>query len=138
MADRFFEPEDVEALIPTLTGIMDEIMPAHAEALAIRERVAEEQRRIAMSGGAFVDRDRLGADMKNLERLTAEVRAGVDRIVALGATVKDLSMGLVDFPHELGGRVVNLCWRYGEREVRYWHGLDEGFAARKPLERGQR
>lgn len=138
MADRFFEPEDVEKLIPTLIGIMDEIMPAHAEGTAIRERVAEEQRRIAMSGGAFVDRARLGADRQELERLTAEVRAGIDRIVALGGTVKDLAMGLVDFPHELGGQVVNLCWRYGEREIRYWHGLDEGFAARKPLGRGER
>ena len=138
MADRRFEPEDVEKLIPTLTGIMDEIMPAHAEALAIRERVAEEQRRIAMSGGAFVDRDRLGADTQKLERLTAEVRAGIDRIGALGGVVKDLAMGLVDFPYELEGQVVNLCWRYGEREIGYWHGLDEGFAARKPLERGRR
>jgi hypothetical protein len=138
VAERFFEPDEVEALIPTLTEIMDALMRAHGEGTEIRERVKEEQRRIAMSGGAFVDRHRLHADAQALERLTAEVRAGVDRIVALGGVVKDLGMGLVDFPHELRGREVNLCWKYGEHEIRYWHGLDEGFAARKPLEGSQR
>jgi hypothetical protein len=54
-------------------------------------------------------------------------------ITALGGVPKDLETGLVDFPHRRQGQVVNLCWKHGEKEIRYWHGLDEGFAGRKPL-----
>jgi len=46
---------------------------------------------------------------------------------------KDLALGLVDFPCLLDNEEVDLCWRHGESEVRFWHGLDEGYAGRKPL-----
>jgi hypothetical protein len=48
--------------------------------------------------------------------------------------VKDLDEGLIDFPAKHpGGDTVLLCWRLGETDVAYWHGLEEGFAGRKPL-----
>jgi hypothetical protein len=47
--------------------------------------------------------------------------------------VKDVQLGLLDFPSEREGRVVFLCWRYGEPEVAHWHEVDTGYAARKPL-----
>ena len=53
-------------------------------------------------------------------------------ILSLGGVPKDLDLGLVDFPARLGQREVNLCWKYGEREIKFWHGLDEGYAGRKP------
>jgi len=65
--------------------------------------------------------------------LTARVRAGLDEIQGLGGVIKDIGLGLVDFPHQRDGEIVNLCWKLGEREIRFWHGLDEGYAARKPL-----
>ena len=61
------------------------------------------------------------------------MRALVEEIEALGAEVKDLELGLVDFPAEREGETVLLCWRVGEDEIGYWHGLDEGFAGRRPL-----
>ena len=51
----------------------------------------------------------------------------------LGIALKDRRLGLVDFPSELGGRQVWLCWRLGEPEVQFWHDLDAGFAGRQPL-----
>ena len=52
----------------------------------------------------------------------------------MGGVVKDLETGLVDFPGRgPAGPVVNLCWKLGEAAVRFWHGMDEGFAQRKPL-----
>jgi hypothetical protein len=61
------------------------------------------------------------------------MRTELTEIQALGGVIKDLALGLVDFPHLREGRTVNLCWRYGEQRVTHWHGLDEGYAARKPL-----
>jgi hypothetical protein len=133
VAERHFTPLEVEKLIPALTRIMGEVMTAAQEANAARERREAEQQRIAVSGGGVIDRAAWRADTELAERLTRQVREGVDRIVSLGGAPKDLGLGLVDFPHLRDGQEVNLCWKYGETTIRHWHGLDEGYAARKPL-----
>ena len=133
MAERYFTVADVEALIPDLSRVMKYVMSAHAEVSATQERMQAEQQRIAMAGGGVLDRRAWRADKDKIERLTGEIRRGLAEIVELGGAPKDLGLGLVDFPHLRDGREVNLCWRYGEREIRHWHGLDEGYAGRKPL-----
>jgi hypothetical protein len=133
VAERYFTVADVEALIPDLSRIMKPVMSAHAEVSAMQERMQAEQQRIAMAGGGVLDRRAWRADKDKIERLTGEIRRGLAEIVELGGAPKDLGLGLVDFPHLRDGREVNLCWRYGEREIRHWHGLDEGYAGRKPL-----
>jgi hypothetical protein len=133
VAERYFTVADVEALIPELARIMEPVMSAHAEVSATQERMQAEQQRIAMAGGGVLDRRAWRADKDKVERLTGEIRRGLGEIVELGGAPKDLGLGLVDFLHLRDGREVNLCWRYGEREIRHWHGLDEGYAGRKPL-----
>lgn len=133
MADRYFSPAEVEKLIPVLTRIMNDVMAAAREAGAVRERREAERQRIALAGGGVLDRGAWVADTELAEQFTRRVREGLDRIVELGGAPKDLALGLVDFPHLRDGHEVNLCWKYGETEIRHWHGLDEGYAARKPL-----
>jgi hypothetical protein len=133
VAERYFTVADVEALIPELARIMERVMSAHAEVSATQERMQAEQQRIAMAGGGVLDRRAWRADKAKVERLTGEIRRGLGEIVELGGAPKDLGLGLVDFLHLREGREVNLCWKYGEREIRHWHGLDEGYAGRKPL-----
>ena len=133
MAERYFTVADVEALIPDLSRVMKHVMSAHAEVSATQERMRAEQQRIALAGGGVLDRRAWRADKDKIERLTGEIRRGLGEIVELGGAPKDLGLGLVDFLHLRDGREVNLCWRYGEREIRHWHGLDEGYAGRKPL-----
>jgi hypothetical protein len=133
VADRYFSPAEVEALIPALTEIMARLMAAHRETGESRERLQEEQRRIAMSGGGMLDAGAWRADKDRLERLGAEIEKDLREIAGLGGTTKDLGMGLVDFPHLRDGHEVNLCWRHGERRIGFWHALDEGYTRRKPL-----
>jgi hypothetical protein len=133
VAERYFSVADVEALIPELTRVMKQVMSANVEANEARERLQAEQRRIDLAGGGFLDRKAWRADKDRIERLTAEMQRGLGAIAELGGVPKDLSLGLVDFLHLRNGREVNLCWKYGEREIRHWHGLDEGYAGRKPL-----
>ena len=59
--------------------------------------------------------------------------ACAEQISDAGAQIKSLEEGLLDFPSSRDGEDVLLCWKLGEEEISYWHGLDEGFAARKPL-----
>jgi hypothetical protein len=135
MAERYFEPADVDTLIPTLARVMAGVMRANEEAGAIAGRLEAERERIGLAGGGMIDRGAWKADMAQVTRLTEIVKAGLAEITGMGGTIKDLALGLVDFPHRREGRVVNLCWKYGETAVTHWHGLDEGFANRKPLDR---
>jgi hypothetical protein len=65
--------------------------------------------------------------------LEAQLRQRMERVTDLGCEVKDPDVGLVDFYADRGGRVVFLCWRKGEDDIRYWHTLEDGFAGRRPI-----
>jgi hypothetical protein len=131
--DRYFTPAEVEALIPALTEIMSDVRAAQAEATAVRERLRAEQERMTMRGGSMIDHGVWRRGREDLERVGRRIQARLDDIARLGGVPKDLGLGLVDFPHLRNGEVVNLCWKHGEKSIDYWHGLDEGFAGRKPL-----
>ena len=133
MPERYFEPADVERLIPRLTTIMERVRSAHAAGAEARDALATEERRITLAGGGVVDQGAWKARAEVLERSTRQVQEGLEEIQGLGGVTKDLGLGLVDFKHLRSGREVNLCWRFGEQRITHWHGLDEGFAGRKPL-----
>ncbi len=130
---RYFTVGEAEALIPRLTEIMGDLMDAHSEAEEVRGALQGEQRRIMISGGGLLDTQMWRERAGRLDQLTHRVQERVAAIVSLGGVPKDLGMGLVDFPFLLSGEEINLCWRFGEKKIRFWHGLDEGFAARKPI-----
>jgi hypothetical protein len=133
VADRYFEPHEVDTLIPRLARAMERVMKAHEEGTGITERLAGERERIGQAGGGVIDRVAWQRDTARVNACTEIVKTGLAEISAMGGVIKDLALGLVDFPHLRDGRVVNLCWRLGETAIGHWHGLDEGFANRKPL-----
>jgi hypothetical protein len=73
---------------------------------------------------------------RKAERIKAEQRAkdALAEIDSIGVQVKDLDIGLLDFPCEVEGRTILLCWKLGEKSITHWHGTDEGFAGRKPVD----
>lgn len=83
--------------------------------------------------GAGVDPQELAALDEEIAGELAGVARTVNEIHALGAEVKDPDTGLVDFPTTVGGEPAYLCWRLGEDEIAFWHGVDEGFTGRKAL-----
>jgi hypothetical protein len=131
--ERYFTPQDVERLIPRLAAVMERVRAAHLAGAEAREAQDAEQRRITLAGGGVVDQAAWRARQETIERCTARVQAGLEEIQGLGGVTKDLGLGLVDFPHLRDGREVNLCWKLGEQRITHWHGLDEGYARRKPL-----
>ncbi|HET7343240.1 MAG TPA: DUF2203 domain-containing protein [Methylomirabilota bacterium] len=133
MSERYFTPQDVERLIPRLAAVMERVRAAHLAGVEAREAQDAEQRRIALAGGGVVDQAAWRARQETIERCTARVQAGLEEVHGLGGVTKDLGLGLVDFPHLRDGREVNLCWKLGEQHITHWHGLDEGYARRKPL-----
>jgi hypothetical protein len=63
-----------------------------------------------------------------------EINALIERVKAMGAEVKDLDLGLIDFRAQKDGRVVYLCWKLGEERVEWWHELNTGYASRERLD----
>ncbi len=121
------------------SALLVEVKPL-AEALVGHKRRLDEAEaarrellgRIAGNGGDITPGDVAEISSRVEEEATAIARA-LDEIQSRGVQVKDLDLGLLDFPSLREGEVVLLCWRVGEDEIGYWHGMDEGYAGRKPL-----
>jgi hypothetical protein len=135
---QYFTVRAVEALIPRLESLMTRIMDAHAEAGRLRAALESAQKEVVLAGGMRLRPEWWRARRAGIEKSTREVRARLGDILATGGVPKDLELGLVDFLGLVGGREVNLCWRYGEKHIRFWHGTDEGFAGRKPIPESER
>lgn len=77
--------------------------------------------------------DELLAARREFDRHVRDAQEAGERLQEMGCVLRDLDLGLVDFPALAGTTEVFLCWRLGEDAIRYWHGLTEGYAGRKPL-----
>ena len=88
---------------------------------------------VAGHGGAAAQIRALREAEQQVAEPAHEVAEIIAELDALGVQVKDIEVGLVDFPADRGGETVLLCWKVGEEAVGYWHGLEEGYAGRKPL-----
>ncbi len=130
---RYFTPAEVDAIVPRLAELAETMIDRHRQASELARQLRAEHERVQAVGGAVVDQRDWKARAERLDGLTIEVRAAVEAIAELGGAVKDLEMGLVDFPGLVDDNPVNLCWKHGEDAVRFWHGLDEGYGKRKPL-----
>lgn len=132
MPPRFFSLEEANSLLPTLEPLVRRLVDQRQELRAHQQVLAEFRSRASRDGGVLPGSGFAHAKSESA-RLIAELHEGVREIESRGGVVKDLDQGLVDFPARRGGEQVYLCWRLGEQEIRYWHGLQEGFAGRKPL-----
>ena len=132
MEQRYFTAQQANETLREVRPLTEQLV-AHRRALVeLQERQSTLTTRIAGNGGN-VEPHELEDVQEQLDEEVAGIAGCVARIHELGALVKDLDAGLVDFPATRDGEDVLLCWRFGENEVAFWHGVDEGFSARKPL-----
>ena len=134
MSDRTFTLDEAQSLLPVLESLLRTAMNAKN---LIEKDDAEQQalhHRIFLNGGMFLDIVPLAR--RKAERARAEQRAkdAVAEIDSIGVQVKDLDIGLLDFPCVVEGQIVLLCWKLGEKSITHWHGTQEGFAGRKPID----
>jgi hypothetical protein len=133
---RIFTVAEANAQVPTLAELFTRVFTLRSQLRALYQKL--EARRFAPIGEEFepaipgapadVVRDR------TLFKGMAEVlRADVNSVLALGCVIKDIDVGLVDWYARSGREEVLLCWRFGEKEVGFFHGLEAGFAGRRPV-----
>jgi hypothetical protein len=127
----FFSPEKANALIPVLAPLVEEMWGRRRElAIKLLEQDPALRRAAGRVGASTPERR---GESRRCTELKAEVVRIINRIEAYGCVMKDLDLGLLDFPALRAGRPVFLCWKVGEASVTHWHGTDESFASRKTL-----
>lgn len=134
MSDRTFTLDEAQSLLPVLESLLRSAIAAKK---VMEEFEAEQQalhQRIFLNGGTYLDVVPLAR--RKAERAKAEQRAkdALAEIDSIGVQVKDLNIGLLDFPCEVDGQIILLCWKLGEKSITHWHGTQEGFAGRKPID----
>jgi len=122
---KLFTVEEANALLPKLQELLDDLA-LHRDALHDKAPHLEPILKSAGTNGGGRVGSEYGVEAYNLY-LT------IGRIQELGVILKDLDMGLLDFPHEREGRVVFLCWHPPEERVEFWHEVEAGYAGRQPL-----
>jgi hypothetical protein len=132
VAERYFTPAEANEALATVRPLAEKLVRHRRALREAQEGRAELTRRIAGNGGAL-DARRVATLAARVNREAEAAARCVTRIQELGVLVKDLDRGLIDFPALRGDEEVLLCWEVGEDEVRYWHGLEEGFAGRRRL-----
>ncbi len=131
---KFFSLSEAESLRTQLEPLLIEAIDARRKIGEVDEKLDELAERIQRSGGLLVPYDSASTWRREYNHLASAIRNAVERIHATGCVVKDIDVGLLDFPSRINGQEVFLCWRLGEDRIRFYHGMDEGFAGRKPID----
>lgn len=132
MPARYFTAEEANETLELVRPLAEEMVARRRTLGELEIRQAEFEGRVAGNGGDF-DPTELGEVHERMGDEAAALARCVAGIHEVGAQVKDLDRGLIDFPARRGDDDVLLCWRVDEERIEFWHGMDEGFAGRKPL-----
>lgn len=121
-----FTLDEANAWIPWLAEKFRQLNLVQQEYAAIQERIYDS--RIASDDETGVSELKATSD-----QLSRQLEEGVEEILDQGIIVRDLSLGLVDFPSLREDRDIYLCWIGGEAQVDYWHEINQGFSRRQPI-----
>jgi len=123
---RHFSVDEANAILPRIRSIVESVLAARQRIIDVQPEVWPTLEKAVGNGGSR----KASALVEEFKKVEDGVRAIQD----LGANVKDINTGLIDFPSLLGDREVFLCWRYDEPTVGFWHDLNAGFAGRQTID----
>src|SRR5205085_632529 len=117
-------------LIPMLTSLIERLQATYRRLLAELGRM----------GLTADDIDEVLGDREaspEVNSCLGEITRCIGEIEGHGCHFKGLDLGLIDFPSMIDNEVAYLCWQYGETQITWWHGLEDGFAGRQPMRAGR-
>jgi len=131
---RTFTVAEAQTLLP----VLESLLRSAIESKNLIEEVDAEMQalasRIFVNGGMMIDVVAVARRKAERDKALQAAKDAVAEIDATGVQVKDLDIGLLDFPCLVGEEIILLCWKLGEKGITHWHGVEEGFAGRKPIE----
>jgi len=133
MAKRFTLAE-AQRLLPDVERLLQRAIDAKTDYREAENAIQKMNERIMLLGGMIVDHEKALEAKTRRGEAAAVLRSAIESVQETGCLVKDLDIGLVDFPTLFRGVEVYLCWKLGESGIDYWHGVDEGFRGRKPID----
>ena len=131
---RRFTLEEAESLLPEIEEGMRQAISLKSEFEQAEGALQSLNQRVIMLGGVLVDRQVVYQNKLRRDQSAEGLKAAIQKIQESGCVIKDLDIGLVDFPTLFRGQEVYLCWKLGESRIGFWHGTQEGFAGRKPID----
>jgi hypothetical protein len=134
MSNRSFTLDEAHALLPILESLLRTAIDGKKLIETVDTEFQEISHRVMVNGGMHLNIVHLARRKAEREKAIQRIKDALGEIDATGVQVKDLDIGLLDFPCEVEGRTVLLCWKLGEAGITHWHGMDEGFAGRKPID----
>lgn len=134
MADRTFTLDEAQTLLPILESLLKQAIQGKQLIVSVDAELQETAHRVFLNGGTRLDVVYLARRKAEREKAIRRVKDALAEIDATGVQVKDLDIGLLDFPCQVEGEIVLLCWKMGEPKIAHWHGVSEGFAGRKPID----
>ena len=131
---KTFTLEQAHRLLPVLKSLLKQSMEGKQLIEQVEKETQDLRHRILLSGGLTVDVPALARRRAERDKALQETKDAIAEINSIGVQVKDLDIGLLDFPCVVENEVVLLCWKYGEEKIQYWHSQEEGFKGRKPID----
>lgn len=131
---RHFTVSEAERMLPEVDRALRDVLFHKAEYQAAEAELNATMQGIRMAGGSRVNPGPILATRARRDASAGALRDVFGKIEQMGVLIKDLDIGLIDFLAHYQGREVCLCWKLGEERIRFWHGMDEGFAGRKPID----
>jgi hypothetical protein len=134
MAERTFSLAEAQSLLTVLESLLRTAIDGKKLIEAVDNELQELAHRVFLSGGLLVNIVQVARRKAEREKTIQRVKDAVAEIDATGVQVKDIDIGLLDFPCVVDGHTLLLCWKLGEKGITHWHGVSEGFAGRKPID----
>lgn len=122
---KYFTPEEANHALPQVRALVIEVMQAREAIIKAQPELWPVLEKSIGNGGS----KKAGELLHEFRR----VENGMQGLHDIGCVLKDMSIGLVDFPTLRDGREALLCWKYDEPEVLFWHDLQSGYSGRKRL-----
>ncbi|MES1257767.1 MAG: DUF2203 domain-containing protein [Acidobacteriota bacterium] len=131
---RYFTLSEARALLPSVGRTIREAVQAKGRYQEAEQYLHDLGQRILMQGGMSVDTAAAESWKAQRDSNANALKNSLEKVEELGVVVKDLDVGLLDFPTLYRGEEVYLCWRMDEDDIEFWHGVHEGFAGRRQID----
>jgi hypothetical protein len=130
---RTFTLREAQSMLPILESLLRKSIESKELIEKIDLEFNELSERIFLNGGMLVDVRACAARKAQREKAIQAAKDTLSEINAIGVQVKDLDIGLLDFPCKVNGEIILLCWKMGEPTISHWHSTEEGYSGRRPI-----
>ena len=134
MKKKTFTLTEAENLLPVMESLLRNSLESKKRIEEIEQEFKKINHSVFLRGGVRLDIVALSRLRAESDKALQKVKDALAEIESIGAQVKDLDIGLIDFPCNVEGTTVLLCWKLGEKGISHWHGTSEGFNGRKPID----